>query len=162
MKQSGNIFYIDEYDQQYITEWSTTNGVIHIISTVKMPQIWGEADSGYIQNGIVYRKGLITVTRQLLRITSDGYDVVAEGIDQYHDYFRTNFNCVEGPSDIFKFHINNSIVDGCSGIAETGPRFADPDVAIDSDAIWGDIDSDGLPLTTSVDGEIFGFIDVWI
>lgn len=162
MKQSGKIFYIDDYDQQYNVEWSTTNNILNIISTVKNPRIWGESESGYVQNGIVYRKGIITVVRQLISITDNGYQILAEGVDQYSDYIRTNFNCTENPTDPFLYHLNNIISENCELAVESGRRFTDAssDETADSDgAAWADIDVDGSIIVGAY--EAFGFINVW-
>jgi len=161
MQDSGKIFFVDEYDQQYYNDWITVDGVLNITSVTKTPYVWGESDSGYIKNNILYRKGIITVVRQLLKLIDSKYVIIAEGKDQYIDYFQTSFTCANLPKDTFKYHYNNNLADDSSAVIMSGSRFADPDEENDDLMIWGDIDNLGNATTTSVDGEILEFIDVW-
>lgn len=164
MTPSGHIFYQDEYEQFYEVEWNTVNGVIDLTSTTKQPRVWGKAPEGFIQNGILFRKGIITVERQVFRPFSGGYEIVAEGVSQYEDFIQMNFPCQVGPQDTFKYHLNNGIVDECHGLVSDGSRWADIDNPNDSTAIWGDIDAFGNPLadiTVAGGADIFAFVDVW-
>jgi len=161
MKPSGLIFYRDNFDIIYHVEWNTVNGIIDLTSTVKQPRVWGKNPEGYVKNGILFRKGIVTVERQVLRPYSGGYEIIAEGAVQYEDFIQMNFPCQDGPQDTFKHHLNNSIVDECEGLVTDGPRWADVD---DTTAIWGDIDDSGVPIddiTTVGGADIFSFIDVW-
>ncbi len=159
MKPSGHIFYKDSYDSIYQVVWMTVGGVIDLTSTVGMPYVWGKIAAGYLKNGVLFKKGIVTVTRQVLRPTSDGYEIVAEGVSQYEDDIQLNFPCQIGPVDNFVYHLDRPIVDETEIVITDGPRWADPDVENDDDMIWGDIDSGGTPIVVS--GTPLEFIDIW-
>lgn len=156
---SGHIFFQDEYESTYEVEWATVGDVIDMTSTIKQPGVWGKPPEGYIQNGVLFRKGIVTIERQVLRSFTGGYEIVADGSSQYEDFVQMNFPCQAGPRDTFKYHLNNGIVDECEGLVSVGSRWADVDNPDDVVAVWGDIDSLGDPLT--VDADILAFIDVW-
>lgn len=160
MKPSGRIFYKDEFDQIYRVEWSTVGGVIDLTSTVEQPFVWGRTPQGYIRNGVLFRRGVVTITRQALRPFEGGYEVVAEGTSQFEDDIQMNFPCERGPTDPFTYHLNAPIVDGVDVTVTDGPRWADPDNLTESEMVWSPLDVDGSPApiggTTSLE-----FIDVW-
>lgn len=160
---SGNIFYRDDYDTLYYISWATVGSVIDLTTITMQPYVWGKPSKGYVLNGLVFRLGIITVQRQVLRIISGGYEIVAEGSSQYEDYIKTNFPCEPGPTDIFKYHLDSSALDVVDFQVTEGPHWADPDDPEDADAIWGDINPDGSPLDITVTGEadILEWIDVW-
>ncbi len=162
MTPSGHIFYKDYADTLYETVWETIGGVIDLTSTTKQPGVWGQAPEGYIQNKILYRKGIITIHRQVIKPLTDGYEIVAEGISQYIDFIKMNFPCEVGPQDTFKYHLDHNMVDECVMGVSSGPRWADPDNEDDDNAVWADLDSNGDIITNPTVGiDIFEFIDVW-
>lgn len=159
MKDAGSIFFRDEHDTQYKVDWTTVNGVLDLTSIVMTPYVWGKANEGQIVAGILYRRGVITVTRQVLRPNAAGYEVVAEGTSQYEELIQMNYPCGGGPVDTFKFHCDRPIVDECEIVVTDGPRWADPDSEVDDDMLWGDVDSGGTEVDAT--GTEFEFIDVW-
>lgn len=159
MQSQGTIFFKDDYDVVYHTTWETIGGVLDVTSTVGSPIVWGEQASGYQLNGILYRRGIITITRQVLRPLANGYEIVAEGVSQFIDFIQMNYPCQPGPQDNFKYHLNNPLVDQTEIVVTDGPHWADPDVSTDADMVWGDLDSGGSPVPIS--GTVLEFIDVW-
>lgn len=141
---SGQVFFQDDYGIIYEASWTTINGVLDITSTVKQPNVWGEPDAGYLSGRIVWRRGIITVTRTL-SLADQPYTVLAEGSLQYVDYFQASFTCRPVPTDHFAYHFDNLIVDDAYGIAAGGGHWADPDLDDDDAPTWDD----------------FEFIDVW-
>lgn len=160
MKDTGNLFYRDEWEQFYKVDWTTTNGVLDITSVVMTPFKWGEPRQGQIVGGILYRRGVITVTRQVLRANAQGYEVVAEGVSQYEDLIQMNFPCGGGPKDVFKFHCDRPVVDEVVAVMTDGPRWADPESSVDDDMVWGDVAADGSAVDVTP-GIGFEFINVW-
>lgn len=157
---SGNIFYQDEYDQQYLSEWVTVNGVIDITTTVRTPYILGMTNSGFIRDGILYRRGIVTITRQVLRPLSDGYEIVADGFESYEADIQMNFQCGGKPLDTFKYHLNNPIVDDCVCMVSDGSSFVDIDSGMGG-TVWADVDVDGNTIVYPTTGYVLTFIDVW-
>lgn len=164
IKPSGNIFYQDEYSQFYKVNWETVGDVIDITTTTQQPHVWGEPDEGFVKNGILFRKGIITIHRQILSILSDGYIIVAEGVSQYVDYIQMNYPCGPTPSDPFVFHLDCAVQDEVPVKVLEGPHWADPTDPDDVDAIWGDLNPDGSSLeevTMTEGADILSWTDVW-
>ena len=164
MTPSGQIFFKDSYEQFYSIKWDTINGVIDMTTVISQPYVWGKAPSGKIVGGVLFRNGVVTIERQVIRPFTGGYEIVADGVSQYEDLIQMNFPCQKGPSDPFKYHLNNGMIDECESIITEGPRWADPDDQNDADMIWGDIDSAGNPLATPTmtgGADILAFVDVW-
>lgn len=129
MQDSGTIFYIDAYNTQYHVSWTTTGSSLDITTVVKQPYVWGKAVSGRVQNKVVYRNGLITTTRQMIRIDPEGYTIIADGHESVEAEFQTTFPCGPKPSDPFKHHFNNGVSDEVEIAVTDGPRWTDPDSA---------------------------------
>ncbi len=160
---SGKVFYKDEYNTIYRIEWATVGAVVDFTIITMQPYVWGQPNQGYVNNGILFRLGIVTVQRQVLRIFDGGYEVIAEGSSQYQDYIQTNFPCETGPIDTFKYHLNNIITDDIEFKVVDGPHWADPDDPDDTDVVWGDVESDGTAIDITSTGftDILTWIDVW-
>lgn len=160
MKPSGNVYYQDEYGQQYIIEWNSNNDTVDITTTTMQPYVWGKAKEGKIQNSNVYVKGIITVERQVIKNSSNTYTVVADGYIQYIDYVKTTFNCTTNlPVDVFINHHDNEITDSIGAPVSSGPGWYDPADGSDADTcVWCALLTDGTPINS---GDILEFIDVW-
>lgn len=146
MKDSGKIFYIDQYNVQYFVEWTTIGESLDITTITKQPRIWGRDEVGRVQNKVAYRTGLVTVVRQILKRDGNDYIIVAEGSESRIEEFNTTFQCSTPPSDPFKYHYDNYVTDRCDLIVTDGPRWTDPTTEPDTDVLW----STG-----------FEWIDVW-
>ncbi len=160
MQPSGNLYYKDEYGQQYITEWNTNNNTIDITTTTMQPYVWGRSKEGKIVNNNVFMKGIITVERQVIKNESDTYTIVADGYVQYIDYIQTTFNCTTNlPRDIYTYHHDNEITESIGAPVSWGPGWYDPDDGSDVDTcVWCELLNDGTPIDS---GNILEFIDVW-
>lgn len=160
---SGNVFYKDHYDTIYHIEWATIGPVIDFTIITMQPYVWGKPQRGYISNGILFKFGIVTIQRQVLKIIDGGYEIVAEGSSQYEDFIQMNFPCETGPVDNFKYHLNCSTTDKVDCVVSSGPRWADPDDINDSDVIWGDINPDGSAIDITVTGGVdtLEWVDVW-
>lgn len=160
LPDSGSIFYKDNYDTFYNVEWEQVGDVIDITTTIQQPYVWGQADSGRLENNILYRDGIISIIRQVLRPLIGGYEIVAEGSSQFEGQIQMNFPCEEGPQDPFKFHLDCSVLDQLEFAITDGPRWADPDDSNDSDAIWGDVTAGGAPIIVG-GADTLEWLDVW-
>lgn len=162
MQSSGDIFYQDTWEQKYEVVWETIGDTIDITSVTKQPYVWGEKPDGFIKNGILYRKGVITTVRQAIKQSQDGYTIIAEGTSQIIDYIQMNYPCGGGPSDTFKHHLDYSVSDQIHMLSTDGPHWVDPSVG--GDVLWGDLDNDGSPmndLTGTYADNVLQWIDVW-
>lgn len=156
MNPSGSIFYQDEYEQFYNVDWETINGLIDITTIIKQPYVWNEEPDAFIRNGILFRKGLVIVERQIIKMTDEGYEIIAEGSSNIVDYIQMNFPCGGGPSDTFKYHYNCAISDEIILKISDGSHWSD--VTEDSNySIWGMVNPDGSVSTT----DSLEWIDVW-
>lgn len=161
---SGHVFYEDDYQQKYEVQWETVGGVLDITTVTQQPYVWGEEAEGHIQNGILYRRGVVTVRRQVIQVLADGYIIIAEGISQFCDFIQMNFPCEQGPFDPFQYHLDCFVLDETPVKVLEGPHWADPTDLDDADAIWGDLNPDGSPveeLTGTGGLDILQWVDVW-
>jgi hypothetical protein len=151
----GDIFYQDDYEAQYRTVWETVGDQLDVTSTISIPYVWGEEAKGFIKNGILFRWGLISITRQVLRTDDDGYEIVAEGGSQYCDYIQMNYPCQTGPSDPFAYHVDCAVSDQTEFRCTDGPCWADPDDPL-VDCVWAD--------QPEIDGtfQTLFWVDVWM
>lgn len=160
MQPSGDIFFQDSFEQFYGVIWETTNGLIDVTTTTYQPYVWGDEDDGFIKNGVLFRRGIITVHRQILRQLDDGYEIVAEGASQIIDYIQMNFPCEQGPIDPFTYHLNCGVSDETEFTFTIGTRFGDPDESVDDSAVWGEVSAGGT-VSGATGEEILEWIDVW-
>ena len=163
MKPDGSLLYKDEYEQIYKIDWSTIGAVIDITTIIQQPYVWGETPKGYIKNGVLFKYGVISVIRQIIKPLEIGYMIVAEGISQYKDYVQMNYPCQVGFTDEFKYHLTNNVSDEVQMIVSSGSRWADPDELIDENAIWGDVYDGGTEVEFTATGgsDVLSWIDVW-
>jgi len=160
MKPSGSIFYEDGYGTIYVVAWETVGRNIDITTETRQPYVWGVAPEGFVKNGTVFRKGIITVHRQVLKPLNIGYEVVAEGYSQIIDFIQTNFRCGEVPTDKFQYHYDDAVAESCESIVTDGARWADPNESTDSDVVWGTVNVDGT-VSVGTGEEDLTWIDVW-
>lgn len=165
MNPSGNVFFRDEYDQTYKVIWETIapNNLIDISTEIRQPYIWGEEPDAFIKNGILFRLGIITVQRQIIRLFDDGYEIVAEGASQIRDYIQMNYPCETGPVDNFVYHLDCFVTDDTAFKVTEGSRWADPADEDDADVVWGSVDSDGSVGELTATGGVtpLEWVDVW-
>ncbi|MBD3407273.1 MAG: hypothetical protein GF411_14230 [Candidatus Lokiarchaeota archaeon] len=150
--QNGSYDYVDDYGLIYHVEWESANNRIDIISEVFDPRVWGEDEQGFIENRRVYRRGIVTITRQIIMNTPYGYMVTAEGSEQYIDTRQTNYICPDTkPDDPFTKHLDSMVRDDIDNIVVTGARWGDVDESTDSDNKWSGVGgSDGGMYWTNV------------
>jgi len=157
-KPSGSLFYKDSWDQQYRVTWETVDGLIDITTIIMQPRVWGRQEEGYVKNKVVYRKGVISVIRQVIKLIDNGYEIIAEGASQYTDFIQCNFPCVDGPKDTFLHHLDSSISDETDIRITSGTHWTDPSDLGDS-VVFTDLDAGGVSLPGTE--EVLEWVDVW-
>ncbi len=156
---SGKFTYQDDYGQIYTSQWEpTSDGGTDYTTIIEQPYVWGELPEGEIVNQQLFRRGIRTIHRQVLRDVEGGVELVLEGYTQETALIQTSFHCSTAPIDPFKFHIDQMIRDDLTILVSDGPRFADPDNPDDVVAIWGTVNMDGSVNSTS---DSLQWIDVW-
>lgn len=160
MKNSGTVYYLDHYGTEYEVSWfySGVNAdTLDITTITRQPTVWGEQYSsggsspelrgGYIQDRKLYRRGIITTKRQLIKTTSEGYEIISEGQNQEIGYFAAT----RSRNTTFSHYLDNSYLDQ-DEVGSEDAGFCDvPPTAVSPK--WGDPDN---PAATDI-----VFIDVW-
>lgn len=143
----GSIFYRDEYDTIYRINWKTIGSNLDILTITEQPYVWGEDPSGFVRNGIIFRRGIVTAIRQVFRILADGYELVAEGSSQYIDDIQTSFPCEQNPSNNARFNLNNIIQAPTQGLVTSGSGF--PSLVFSQPVAWEEALANAVPPTSS-------------
>lgn len=123
----GSVRYKDDYGVIHESTWVYVDNIMDIYTVTKLPHVWGEPDTGYVKNGRVYRRGIITTTRQIIRVESDGSPTIrGEGSTQEVGYFQTNVVCGDVPYiDDFCFHFDCMVTDEVRSMVVCGTRWVD-------------------------------------
>lgn len=110
---AGSFFYVDPYGIINDGMFEVNGTRMDITVTTKDPRVWDEGPTGFIKDGRVYRKGVITTCRQILEISDPlAATVIASGCQQRIDFFQTTFLCNDRrPSDPFAYHCDMGIID---------------------------------------------------
>ena len=107
--------YVDSYGIIHSARWAITGDVLDITFTTKDPRIPGLPEQGRIvRNGKgvrVFKTGIITVMRQLLRVVDGGYVILGQGVAQSEGEFQTTFGCGDVSDDPFIYHYNNNVLE---------------------------------------------------
>ncbi len=158
----GSLFFQDAYG--IITEvvWISDENEIDILWSKKDPRIPGEPDQGFVDNWVVYRKGIITVERAIYERVIVGnqrtYATVSyELLESRIDYFRTTWQCETAPTDPFTYHLDCSLTDPLHVKIDCGGRWGDPSDADDDNVGWPEVDG-SLPVGFD---ELFYWVNGW-
>lgn len=94
---NGSFIYKDSYDIIYEVEWVFMEDTIDITVVTKDPRIPNKDEDGFVINEkgsiVIFRKGVITTVRQIIKIENGSVYIDAEGSDVVVDYFQTNISC---------------------------------------------------------------------
>lgn len=163
---AGSFFFVDPYGVIHDGSFETEGNRIDITVTTKDPRIPGEQPTGFIKDGRVYRKGVITTCRQILEVVGNSVNILASGCQQKVDFFQSTFQCSDKrPSDPFAYHCDNAIFDGLELDIVCGPGW--PELTDNSFAIftvWPDLTENSFGIVSPVippGDQPFEFIDVW-
>lgn len=110
---SGSFRYKDSWNIIYDVSWEYFANRIDITYTVFDPRVPGEPDEGFVMGHQVYRKGVITTTRLIAQLESDGSTTIIENAYvQKIDFFRVTFECGDTKfTDPFKWHLDCAVSD---------------------------------------------------
>lgn len=109
---TGHFRFTDDYGIIYVVDFEQFADTMDITFTTYDPRVPGEDPSGFLIGTQVFRKGIVTTIRQILKREDDSVVLVSEGSEQRIDFFRTNFACGdELSSDDFCYHVNCAISD---------------------------------------------------
>jgi hypothetical protein len=108
----GGYQFIDSYGLIHIGMFETNGNTIDMTTQVRDPRVWGVPAEGEVLNFRVFRDGMITTDRQIIRVADFGFIIVAEGGDQRVERFQTTFGCGDDIYlDPFAFHLCANITD---------------------------------------------------
>lgn len=160
LPNSGSFIYQDDYGQLYRNEWHWVydHTVLDLTVVIEQPYVWGEKPQGQFRGKDLYRRGIVTVHRSVMKPIPGGYELIAEGHSQYIDWVRSSFHCSPLPVDPFLYHLDQGMTDLVETDVTKGPRFAAPDRSGDSVAVWGNVDGGG---NVSGGPDTLHWIDVW-
>jgi len=164
--QKGTIRYKDTYDVIYELSWEfkndSTGSWLDITSVTKSPHVWGEPDTGYIKDLKVFRRGIVTTCRQILKILGyNDYTIEARWNTQVIDFFQSNLVCGDVPfTDDFCNHFDCMISEDALSIVDCGSRFSNPG---DGSVEWGDLitNTAGIVVGISYSVQPFQWVNVW-
>lgn len=157
---SGTLTYHDEYGVIYEVSWETTRSGLDVTTVTKDPRVPGQEASGYVVGHALFRRGTVTVDRDVIAADGDGYVIVASGGSQTVETFQSSFPCGPAAVDPFCYHLNNAITDDIDMPAACGPRWTDPEDDDDDVVSWGEVaatDGEVSQLTM----QLFMWINVW-
>jgi len=112
LPQEGGYQFIDHYGLIHIGMFETNDNTIDITTQVRDPRVLGVPADGEVINFRVFRDGMISTDRQIIRVADFGFIIVAEGGEQQTERFQTTFGCGdEIYLDPFAFHLCANITD---------------------------------------------------
>lgn len=131
---SGSFVYKDDYDIIYKVEWLLMEDMMDITVITKDPRIPNEDEDGFVinENGSIkiFRKGVITTVRQIIKIDNGGSYIDAEGSDIVVDYFQSNISCGEKQFDKpFAYGVDCALQSNVEVLVTDGPRWISYDGA---------------------------------
>lgn len=143
ISEIGSVEYQDDYGIIYEIEWKYSLDILDITVTRKDPNIplqnpegFTEFESGAIK---IFRKGIITIVRRIIRYNYDGSYVEAEGSESFIDYFRSNKICGEKPfENPFNYGINCSLQDNVQMLITDGSAWYDVANPVGPIYYWSD------------------------
>lgn len=108
----GSFKFTDTYGVTYIVDFEQFADTMDITFTILDPRVPGEDPTGFVVGTQVFRKGIVSTVRQILRLEDDSVVVVSEGMEQKTDFINTNFVCGDQPSvDDFCYHVDCAVSD---------------------------------------------------
>ncbi len=137
---SGNFTFKDDWDTVYQVYWETVGSFLDVIVISKDPRIWGsQTRQGEVINREVFIDGIITTTRHVFEIDTDGNLVVnAEGNEQELGRFQCSYLCNNPFTDPFVYHYNHDLTTEPEAEVVVGPHWTFPGDETDSMAWAGD------------------------
>ena len=143
--------------------WVFDGKKLDIVYLTKQPYVWGEPIQGFMKGRIVWRKGIITLTRQVYYYNNGVWTEYSKQAEQTVDYFQMNLDCGQPPYvDNFCYHFDCCVDDQFDGLVICGTRWVD---LSDYQVVWPDLVTDSYGVVTGVNTppglQPFMFMDVW-
>jgi len=161
----GRFKWADEWGTIFDVSFQSTGNTLDITWAVFEPRVWGESDTGFVDGRQVFRKGVITLRKQVTKIVDGQIYILTDLAEQSVGYFQSNLVCGdERFVDPFVFHVDCGITDDVEFDIECGPAWTDPSNPIDPSS-WPtiEVDSSGNVIIGPVtgDAQIFYWINAW-
>lgn len=123
----GSYNYKDSYGIINEGTWILTGNVLDIEFTTKDPRIPGEEPQGFVDGIKVFRRGIITTTRQIFLLADGEVVLLAEGIEQEIDFYQSNVVCDEPlRENPFPYDVDCAAQANLEFIYNYGPRWTEP------------------------------------
>lgn len=146
--ERGDFVYKDDYGIIYEVEWVVAEDTMDIVVSIKDPRIPGEEAEGYVvqsrEGARVFRKGIISIVRQIIKFTDLSYYIDAEGSEVSIGYFQTNVVCNQDQfDDPFSYGINCALKDSIEMMYTDGPRWQNYEDPTNTEYVWASYDATG-------------------
>ena len=131
VQESGHFVYQDDYDVIYEVEWIISEDTLDMTVITKDPRVPGEPPDGYTERdsgGVrIYRKGVITIKRQIVKFVNGTWIVEAVGHESEVGYFQVNIVCGDDAFDQpFAYGVDCAIKDNVELLTTDGPHWMEP------------------------------------
>lgn len=157
--ESNEVRFKDDYGIQYYIIFEENAETLDITYETFQPRIWGKESDGYIENGKVFRNGIITTIRQVFMLQNGQWVLNAEGTNQEIGYRQTNYDCdIPTPENKFNYLHEYATCDEAEMRVICGPHWTDPDDDNDTSSIW--IGKEDISEWSEVWDEVGGIWDV--
>jgi hypothetical protein len=164
----GSFFFKDNYDTQYEVEYKFYDNRLDILTTTKIPHVWGESPAGEIINGRVFRRGIVTIDRKIIEFYASSYQIISAGGEQRIELIQTSWKCGDKiplkAETIFGDFFNCGIKEVVEMLISCGTRWANVNVHEDHLVYWPDLIQVGAELYYMVPSshhQPFYWINVW-
>ena len=114
----GSIYWQDFYGIIYESYWVYNyfpgDGCwyLDILMITKSPGVWGQPMEGYVEGVKVFKKGIITRTRMIIKVCGSSYEIRGKADEQEVDFFQVNQTCGQRKFvDSFCLHLNCGVSD---------------------------------------------------
>lgn len=133
--------FVDDYGIIHAAVWRVNGDQIDITFMTQDPRIPGEEQQQgrvvkYGRGFRVYKRGITTITRQIIKATSSGIVILGEGTTQEIGEFQTTFGCDDiQKNDPFIHHLGAGVVDEIEFIIGSITQ-VEPERQQSNDYVW--------------------------
>lgn len=148
----GSFSYKDDYDTIHEVHWETIGHYLDFVVVTKEPRVWGVSyKTGRLVNREIYRRGIITTSRQIFVDVGDGnYQLAASASEQVIGEFQSTYLCNSPFTDPFVLHLSHNMQDTVGWAVICGSHWTDPGDDSSENVVWTDVSGPGAgeqPLT---------------
>jgi hypothetical protein len=121
---NGTFTYKDHYGVIYEISWEVTDEFLDIVVLTKDPRVPGvSADTGRVVGHEIYRNGVLTTTRTVMREVNEVWSIIASGSTSVIGEFQSTWVCASPLTNPFVYHVDHSIQDSFSYSLDGGHSF---------------------------------------